>query len=101
MRLHQQHQLRAEPERLPLPPSSLVTLAPPPVLPPPPHTLPLRKFTKRLSKPGTAAELRQSVSEAVRGSVVAAPLRAGGWELESAQTPWEPSQRTLSRIRIV
>uniref|UniRef100_A0A803T6B6 Dedicator of cytokinesis 11 n=1 Tax=Anolis carolinensis TaxID=28377 RepID=A0A803T6B6_ANOCA len=27
----------------------------------------LRKFTKRLSKPGTAAELRQSVSEAVRG----------------------------------
>uniref|UniRef100_A0A671GAU0 Dedicator of cytokinesis 11 n=1 Tax=Rhinolophus ferrumequinum TaxID=59479 RepID=A0A671GAU0_RHIFE len=30
----------------------------------------LRKFTKRLSKPGTAAELRQSVSEAVRGSVV-------------------------------
>nr|XP_056714924.1 dedicator of cytokinesis protein 11 [Euleptes europaea] len=27
-----------------------------------------RKFTKRLSKPGTAAELRQSVSEAVRGS---------------------------------
>lgn len=30
----------------------------------------VRKFTKRLSKPGTAAELRQSVSEAVRGSVV-------------------------------
>lgn len=29
----------------------------------------VRKFTKRLSKPGTAAELRQSVSEAVRGSV--------------------------------
>ncbi|XP_048192271.1 dedicator of cytokinesis protein 11 isoform X2 [Perognathus longimembris pacificus] len=29
-----------------------------------------RKFTKRLSKPGTAAELRQSVSEAVRSSVV-------------------------------
>uniref|UniRef100_A0A803TY51 Dedicator of cytokinesis 11 n=1 Tax=Anolis carolinensis TaxID=28377 RepID=A0A803TY51_ANOCA len=27
----------------------------------------VRKFTKRLSKPGTAAELRQSVSEAVRG----------------------------------
>ncbi|XP_028923396.1 dedicator of cytokinesis protein 11 isoform X2 [Ornithorhynchus anatinus] len=30
----------------------------------------VRKFTKRLSKPGTAAELRQSVSEAVRGSVI-------------------------------
>ncbi|XP_026793122.3 dedicator of cytokinesis protein 11 isoform X1 [Pangasianodon hypophthalmus] len=29
----------------------------------------VRKFTKRLSKPGTAAELRQSVSEAVRTSV--------------------------------
>uniref|UniRef100_A0A673HMQ5 Netrin-4-like n=1 Tax=Sinocyclocheilus rhinocerous TaxID=307959 RepID=A0A673HMQ5_9TELE len=29
----------------------------------------LRKFTKRLSKPGTAAELRQSVSEAVRTSI--------------------------------
>uniref|UniRef100_A0A8C3K4M2 Dedicator of cytokinesis 11 n=1 Tax=Calidris pygmaea TaxID=425635 RepID=A0A8C3K4M2_9CHAR len=34
----------------------------------------VRKFTKRLSKPGTAAELRQSVSEAVRGSFV--PVRA-------------------------
>ncbi|XP_035263368.1 dedicator of cytokinesis protein 11 isoform X2 [Anguilla anguilla] len=31
----------------------------------------VRKFTKRLSKPGTAAELRQSVSEAVRTSVIA------------------------------
>ncbi|XP_077350111.1 dedicator of cytokinesis protein 11 isoform X1 [Lithobates pipiens] len=30
----------------------------------------VRKFTKRLSKPGTAAELRQSVLEAVRGSVI-------------------------------
>ncbi|CAH2315231.1 dedicator of cytokinesis 11 isoform X3 [Pelobates cultripes] len=30
----------------------------------------VRKFTKRLSKPGTAAELRQSVSEAVRSSVI-------------------------------
>ncbi|XP_077399654.1 dedicator of cytokinesis protein 11 isoform X2 [Vanacampus margaritifer] len=29
----------------------------------------VRKFTKRLSKPGTAAEVRQSVSEAVRTSV--------------------------------
>ncbi|XP_068107031.1 dedicator of cytokinesis protein 11 isoform X2 [Hyperolius riggenbachi] len=30
----------------------------------------VRKFTKRLSKPGTAAEMRQSVSEAVRGSII-------------------------------
>ncbi|KAM8954282.1 LOW QUALITY PROTEIN: dedicator of cytokinesis protein 11 [Pelodytes ibericus] len=30
----------------------------------------VRKFTKRLSKPGTAAEMRQSVSEAVRSSVI-------------------------------
>ncbi|XP_072573222.1 dedicator of cytokinesis protein 11 isoform X1 [Paramormyrops kingsleyae] len=30
----------------------------------------VRKFTKRLSKPGTAAELRQSVSEAVRTSLI-------------------------------
>ncbi|KAM4020947.1 dedicator of cytokinesis protein 11 isoform 2-T2 [Anomaloglossus baeobatrachus] len=30
----------------------------------------VRKFTKRLSKPGTAAELRQSVVEAVRSSVI-------------------------------
>ncbi|KAE8584717.1 hypothetical protein XENTR_v10021082 [Xenopus tropicalis] len=30
----------------------------------------VRKFTKRLSRPGTAAELRQSVSEAVRSSVI-------------------------------
>ncbi|XP_074818860.1 dedicator of cytokinesis protein 11 isoform X1 [Natator depressus] len=30
----------------------------------------VRKFTKRLSKPGTAAELRQSVSEAVRSSLL-------------------------------
>uniref|UniRef100_A0A8D2LW82 Dedicator of cytokinesis 9 n=1 Tax=Varanus komodoensis TaxID=61221 RepID=A0A8D2LW82_VARKO len=32
-----------------------------------------RKFTRALSKPGTAAELRQSVSEVVRGSVLAKP----------------------------
>lgn len=38
----------------------------------------VRKFTKRLSKPGTAAELRQSVSEAVRGSVVLVSGRANG-----------------------
>uniref|UniRef100_UPI00398F1DC7 dedicator of cytokinesis protein 11-like isoform X1 n=2 Tax=Pristiophorus japonicus TaxID=55135 RepID=UPI00398F1DC7 len=31
----------------------------------------VRRFTKRLSKPGTAAELRQSASEAVRNSLVA------------------------------
>ncbi|XP_044285107.1 dedicator of cytokinesis protein 9 isoform X6 [Varanus komodoensis] len=31
-----------------------------------------RKFTRALSKPGTAAELRQSVSEVVRGSVLVA-----------------------------
>ncbi|KAM9327187.1 dedicator of cytokinesis protein 11 [Gastrophryne carolinensis] len=30
----------------------------------------VRKFTKRLSKPGTAAEMRQSVSEAVRSSII-------------------------------
>ncbi|XP_053240472.1 dedicator of cytokinesis protein 9 isoform X11 [Podarcis raffonei] len=35
----------------------------------PPET---RKFTRALSKPGTAAELRQSVSEVVRGSVLVA-----------------------------
>lgn len=29
----------------------------------------VRKFTKRLSKPGTAAEVRQSVSEAVKTTV--------------------------------
>ncbi|MEJ1276833.1 dedicator of cytokinesis 11 [Cricetulus griseus] len=39
----------------------------------------VRKFTKRLSKPGTAAELRQSVSEAVRGSVVLLSFRSGDW----------------------
>lgn len=33
----------------------------------PPET---RKFTRALSKPGTAAELRQSVSEVVRSSVL-------------------------------
>lgn len=43
-----------------------------------------RKFTRALSKPGTAAELRQSVSEVVRGSVLVVSaarhrwLRAGG-----------------------
>uniref|UniRef100_A0A8C5P7R9 Uncharacterized protein n=1 Tax=Leptobrachium leishanense TaxID=445787 RepID=A0A8C5P7R9_9ANUR len=47
--------------------------APPPLLP---HPITrschegTRKFTRALSKPGTAAELRQSVSEVVRGSVL-------------------------------
>lgn len=36
-------------------------------LPPQPET---RRFTRGLSKPGTAAELRQSVSEVVRTSVL-------------------------------
>ncbi|KAB0345575.1 hypothetical protein FD754_022501, partial [Muntiacus muntjak] len=39
----------------------------PPLLPASAET---RKFTRGLSKPGTAAELRQSVSEVVRGSVL-------------------------------
>lgn len=39
----------------------------PPLLPASAET---RKFTRALSKPGTAAELRQSVSEVVRGSVL-------------------------------
>lgn len=37
-----------------------------------------RKFTRALSKPGTAAELRQSVSEVVRGSVVLVSAGRGG-----------------------
>ncbi|XP_026639047.1 dedicator of cytokinesis protein 9 isoform X7 [Microtus ochrogaster] len=37
-----------------------------------PATAETRKFTRALSKPGTAAELRQSVSEVVRGSVLLA-----------------------------
>lgn len=36
----------------------------------PPAPAETRKFTRALSKPGTAAELRQSVSEVVRGSVL-------------------------------
>ncbi|KAM6179419.1 dedicator of cytokinesis protein 9 isoform 9-T9 [Erethizon dorsatum] len=38
----------------------------------PPASAETRKFTRALSKPGTAAELRQSVSEVVRGSVLLA-----------------------------
>uniref|UniRef100_A0A8C3ESD7 Dedicator of cytokinesis 11 n=1 Tax=Corvus moneduloides TaxID=1196302 RepID=A0A8C3ESD7_CORMO len=46
-------------------------LCPPQLLVAPPALFGwMRKFTKRLSKPGTAAELRQSVSEAVRSSFV-------------------------------
>lgn len=41
-----------------------------------------RKFTRALSKPGTAAELRQSVSEVVRGSVL---VVSGGGTREG---PW-------------
>lgn len=51
----------------------------------------VRKFTKRLSKPGTAAELRQSVSEAVRGSVVLVSGRtpgASGDALRARATGW-------------
>lgn len=36
-----------------------------------------RKFTRALSKPGTAAELRQSVSEAVRSSFVLVSAGSG------------------------
>ena len=39
----------------------------------------VRKFTKRLSKPGTAAEVRQSVSEAVRTSVIVVSNTGTGW----------------------
>lgn len=59
----------------------------------------VRKFTKRLSKPGTAAELRQSVSEAVRGSVVLVSGRAngspggrGGWTLTPREARWLPAR---------
>uniref|UniRef100_A0A8C0NDZ1 Uncharacterized protein n=1 Tax=Canis lupus familiaris TaxID=9615 RepID=A0A8C0NDZ1_CANLF len=76
--------------------------------PQPPGRERMRKFTKRLSKPGTAAELRQSVSEAVRGSVVlvsgGAP-GAPGDALRSVLTPGESPpgalHRTLSLVRIV
>nr|XP_045001581.1 dedicator of cytokinesis protein 9 isoform X5 [Jaculus jaculus] len=44
----------------------------PPPPPLPPASAETRKFTRALSKPGTAAELRQSVSEVVRGSVLLA-----------------------------
>lgn len=55
-----------------------------------------RKFTRALSKPGTAAELRQSVSEVVRGSVLlvseARRWRAGGRE-GLAGAPVNPERR--------
>ncbi|XP_024606355.1 dedicator of cytokinesis protein 11 [Neophocaena asiaeorientalis asiaeorientalis] len=54
-----------------LEPSSITLLCPSARVPSPRAADQYRStFTKRLSKPGTAAELRQSVSEAVRGSVV-------------------------------
>lgn len=37
-----------------------------------------RKFTRGLHKPGTAAELRQSVSEAVRTSVLVVSVYSEG-----------------------
>lgn len=55
----------------------------------------VRKFTKRLSKPGTAAELRQSVSEAVRSSFALVSGEAGspgsvrrGTARRGAAVPW-------------
>lgn len=65
----------------------------PPLLPASAET---RKFTRALSKPGTAAELRQSVSEVVRGSVllVSAGRRAGGHLLRAP-----PSRRAPRRSR--
>uniref|UniRef100_A0A8D0GJJ7 Uncharacterized protein n=1 Tax=Sphenodon punctatus TaxID=8508 RepID=A0A8D0GJJ7_SPHPU len=50
---------------------------------PPPET---RKFTRALSKPGTAAELRQSVSEVVRGSVFVVSRYAGAAGVEGSST---------------
>ncbi|KAI9538200.1 hypothetical protein NQZ68_017933, partial [Dissostichus eleginoides] len=57
----------------------------------------VRKFTKRLSKPGTAAEVRQSVSEAVKSSVdlvVGAPsgVSCGTRELDSVCDSHESEQ---------
>uniref|UniRef100_A0A3B3B7U0 Uncharacterized protein n=1 Tax=Oryzias melastigma TaxID=30732 RepID=A0A3B3B7U0_ORYME len=46
-----------------------------------PFSMQPRKFTRGLNKPGTAAELRQSVSEAVRTSVLM--VRADLYSLES------------------
>lgn len=43
-----------------------------------------RKFTRALSKPGTAAELRQSVSEVVRGSVLLVSAAAARARLRPA-----------------
>ncbi|EAX08994.1 DOCK9 isoform 18 [Pan troglodytes] len=63
----------------------------PPLLPASAET---RKFTRALSKPGTAAELRQSVSEVVRGSVLLAagePLPVDPFSLESVMCPGSAS----------
>uniref|UniRef100_A0A673V8M6 Dedicator of cytokinesis 9 n=1 Tax=Suricata suricatta TaxID=37032 RepID=A0A673V8M6_SURSU len=80
----------------------------PPLLPASAET---RKFTRALSKPGTAAELRQSVSEVVRGSVL---LAVGQEQLLVQQlgasllfwcrqlpvmkmVRWEPAQKSQGR----
>lgn len=57
----------------------------------PPET---RKFTRALSKPGTAAELRQSVSEVVRGSVLVVSLSDGKRGAHLA--PWGDPQTATS-----
>lgn len=74
----------------------------PPLLPSSAET---RKFTRALSKPGTAAELRQSVSEVVRGSVLlvsAGPRREGGREeggQEGGRPPPSRSSKSAGRRR--
>lgn len=56
-----------------------------------------RKFTRGLNKPGTAAELRQSVSEAVRTSVLM--VREGCWGVEGIQL--SPKKKARKLITIV
>lgn len=56
-----------------------------------------RKFTRGLNKPGTAAELRQSVSEAVRTSVLMVGVGEKLNILLRAHTPL--STQTIQFIR--
>lgn len=57
----------------------------------------VRKFTKRLSKPGTAAELRQSVSEAVRTSIaVVSNLRSSHLSLSRSLSLWAAYIKVVS-----